>query len=83
MFVPGGRFSLNIQTKSSLSEPLKLTPKRQQWQLGAALLNIIDKFIDDQDVNADETQDNDEKKNMNEKNDVNENEKDDKKIQKT
>ena len=39
--LPGGRFSLNVQTKSSLSEPLKLTPKRQQWQLGAALLNNV------------------------------------------
>ena len=33
------RFSLNVQTKSSLSEPLKLTPKWQQWQLDITLLN--------------------------------------------
>ena len=34
-----GRFSLNVQTKSSLSEPLKLTSKWQQWQLDTTLLN--------------------------------------------
>ena len=41
---------------------------------------IIDRLINDQNVNADETQDDDEKKNMDEINDVNENEKDDEKI---
>ena len=44
MFIAGERFSLNIQTKSFLSKPLKLTPKRQQWQLGAALLNNVQDF---------------------------------------
>ena len=39
MFIMRERFSLNVQTKSSLSKPLKLTSKWQQWQLDAALLN--------------------------------------------
>ena len=49
MFIAEERFSLNIQTKSFLSKSLKLTPKWQQWQLGAALLNIL--YVSKLDVN--------------------------------